>query len=313
MRLDVNCRSSWPAWTCAAGNASGYLSSALWFVVLVPQLIKNHRRRSTHGLSLVWAMCNFTASLFNVFFVYRSGLPLFSRVSAAYMPVLEAAVLVQFVAYDAARCRARRVLLATAFASAWAAAIAAEVLEQRVTGVLAWVAVGLWSVETLPQIVLNWRLDSAAAQSRASVAIAVVGKTADFAAAYLLDMPLQVALLAFFSSASAYVNTAQVMHLAAASKADVVDDQAADPLLADPSGSPRPPSSFTSDLLHAGAAACALGAVGMAGCLALRAATIRPLSLGLTVAVSCPAALSAALAAGYVWARRARRQLAECG
>ncbi|KAL6047251.1 Solute carrier family 40 protein [Balamuthia mandrillaris] len=229
-----NCRSSWPNGLCLMGNLCGLFSSFVWFVVLIPQLIKNHRRRSTEGLSLIWALCNFTASLFNAPFVFRLDLPLFSKISAVYMPCLEALMLLQFLCYQqhqpqlplqqgasttpATRFKLRTLLLFSVFAIVWIASTLAQVMvAEQATPILAWAAVVLWSVETLPQIYLNWQLRSTAAQSSLSVFISFVGKTTDFGAAYLLDMPLQTAVLAFFSSSQNYANVAQVLWFAASS------------------------------------------------------------------------------------------------
>ena len=90
MRALPECAAGVPAWACAVAGSAGYASTALWFVVLVPQLARNRRRRSTEGLSLWWALANFTASLVNAFFAFRLELPLYARATAVYMPVLEA-------------------------------------------------------------------------------------------------------------------------------------------------------------------------------------------------------------------------------
>jgi len=84
-----------PLWACDIGIASGYASAAMWFMVLLPQLHLNYQRGHCHGLSLLWALANFTASLINVFFAYRLNLPLYLLISAAYMPILEAVMLAQ--------------------------------------------------------------------------------------------------------------------------------------------------------------------------------------------------------------------------
>ena len=96
MRALPACAPGAPAWACGLGAAAGYASTLLWFANLVPQIDHNRRRRSTEGLSLWWALANFSASLVNVFFVFRLDLPLYTKIMAAYMPCLELIILAQF-------------------------------------------------------------------------------------------------------------------------------------------------------------------------------------------------------------------------
>lgn len=68
-----SCDCSIPLWLCAFANVSGYCSTVLWFLVLVPQVWRNFRHRSVEGISVGWAIANFTAALNNSFFVFKSG------------------------------------------------------------------------------------------------------------------------------------------------------------------------------------------------------------------------------------------------
>ena len=91
-----NCRNSLPKVDCGFANVCGYISCVIWFVVLVPQIRKNCKRRSVEGLSILWATANFTASLVNCFFAFSIELPLYIKISAVYMPILEFTILLQF-------------------------------------------------------------------------------------------------------------------------------------------------------------------------------------------------------------------------
>ena len=95
--LDQNCWPDWPQWECYATNCAGLVSTALWFIVLLPQVLKHFYRQSVVGLSFLWAVANFTASLVNLFFAFSVELPLYVRVSAVYQPVLEFTILLQFL------------------------------------------------------------------------------------------------------------------------------------------------------------------------------------------------------------------------
>lgn len=62
------------------------------------------------------------------------------------------------------------------------------------------------------QIFLNLRRRSTYGLSNLSVAITTVGKITDFAENYLLIMPMQYVVMAFFSSSIAELGTLQVTH-----------------------------------------------------------------------------------------------------
>ena len=95
--MDQNCRVGWSEASCVVGNVASTVSTVMWFTVLVPQLLRNHRRRSVEGLSFLWALANFTASVCNAFCILPLAVPVQVHVMAVYMPILEAAMLCQFL------------------------------------------------------------------------------------------------------------------------------------------------------------------------------------------------------------------------
>ncbi|KAH3880148.1 uncharacterized protein LOC127865028 [Dreissena polymorpha] len=207
--LEVNCRPNWPRWTCMAGNICGLCSTAIWFIVLLPQVWKNFRRKSVRGLSVLWATANFTASLINVFFVFRYlKLPLYSQISAVYMPVLEFVLLLQFWIYGTHK-RKFKIVYSTVCGLIWGALIVVELL-LPVQDFAEYAAITLWCIETFPQVILNMRLQSTIGQATGSVLIAMIGKTTDFLATNGLVMPLQYVVMCYFSTAVAYINGLQV-------------------------------------------------------------------------------------------------------
>ena len=143
-----NCLVALPQWLCVAGNVSGYVSSAIWSVVLFPQLLHNARRRSIVGVSRFWAVANFVASLANAFFVLHSVLPLFSHISAAYMVVFNAGLVLQFWWYQV---HAHPVFWGMLLGIS-AAIVLVGVACPSASPVMMWVAIALWSVELLPQV-----------------------------------------------------------------------------------------------------------------------------------------------------------------
>ncbi|XP_077997999.1 uncharacterized protein LOC144451100 isoform X3 [Glandiceps talaboti] len=208
--LTENCRPNWSESVCMFANICGFVSTAIWFVVLFPQLVKNWRRKSVVGLSILWATANFTASLIGLFFVFRIGeLPLYIKISAVYMPTLECAILVQFLMYGSHySSKAKWIYLVTCFVL-WAAIILVEVITD-VYEEMQWGAIVLWSIETFPQVILNMQRVSTSGQSSKSVCLALFGKTTDFLSTYLLVLPIQSVIMIYFSSTMAYINGIQV-------------------------------------------------------------------------------------------------------
>lgn len=178
--------------------------------MLVPQVAKNFWQRSVAGLSFLWALANFTASLVNLFFAFTIPLPLYSKVSAVYMPVLELTILLQFLLFHKLLLR-RKLLFLVVCLLLWGTIVELELcLPYPATDDLEWIAIVLWSVETFPQIVLNAQLRNTRGQSTLSVLITICGKTTDFLSTYALSMPLKYVIMAYFSSSMGLTNGWQV-------------------------------------------------------------------------------------------------------
>ena len=75
-----------------------------------------------------------------------------------------------------------------------------------------WIAVIQWSIETFPQLWLNQNRGSTDGQAIQSVAVSFLGKTTDFVSMVCLDLPLQLRIMIYFSTSSAYVNVMQYLH-----------------------------------------------------------------------------------------------------
>ncbi|KAF9210519.1 hypothetical protein CPC16_002776 [Podila verticillata] len=211
--LKENCDPNLPESLCIFANFCGYISNVIWFLVLLPQLIKNHRRKSTIGLSFIWASFNFCASLINLFFILNINVPLFTRISGWYMPILEAGMLLQFAAYSKVSLT-RKVLLTLVSLVVYSTAIALEVtnaLGEDTSSKLVWISIVLWSVETYFQVILNMKRRSVDGQSYISLGLAFMGKTTDVIMQFSLLMPTQYVYMTYFSSTMAYVNFIQLI------------------------------------------------------------------------------------------------------
>jgi len=229
MKIEQNCNISLPQSACVLGNTAGILSTTIWFTVLVPQLVRNHQRQSVEGLNVMWAIANFSASLCHVFFAFQQQIPIQIKIQAVYMPCLEFFMLLQFWFYwnihnkQTVRqepntlvliLRSKHILAAICV-PVWLAIILVQIIFDNSSSYFEWCAVVLWSIETFPQLWTNMTDTgrSVSGQSVVSILITIAGKTTDSLATYLLVMPVQYKVLAFFSSTSAWLNAFMVMVL----------------------------------------------------------------------------------------------------
>lgn len=211
--MEENCDYNLPIGLCIAGNACGYISNCIWFLVLLPQLYKNYKRKSTEGLSLIWAFCNFTASLINVFFVFFINVPTFSKVGGIYMPILEFLMLIQSFIYHNVLF-IKKIYCLIFFTIIWIIIILIEILKPfgiNTNSKLVWISIILWSIETFPQVFLNMKNKSVISQSKVSLILTFIGKTTDFISQYSLIMPQQYVYMTYFSSTLAYINIFQLI------------------------------------------------------------------------------------------------------
>ena len=54
--LKERCDNSLHEYFCIVGNISGWISSIIWFIVLFPQIIKNYKKKSVEGISILLAL-----------------------------------------------------------------------------------------------------------------------------------------------------------------------------------------------------------------------------------------------------------------
>jgi len=210
--LKERCDESLQEYFCILGNLFGWISSVIWFNVLFPQIIKNYNMKSVEGLSLLWALLNFLASFVNLFFVFQNSLPLFGKISAIYMPTIEFLLILQFYIYGKYERKLKNTYFFSFLFIIISVAITNFFLTQYYINYLEWIAIILWSIETFPQIYLNFKNKSTMGISKISQAICFLGKTSDIMQSYLLKIPIQYRFLAFFSSSSAYIGNIQVIY-----------------------------------------------------------------------------------------------------
>ena len=149
--LYENCRKTWPKAWCAFANVCGYISCLIWLFVLFPQIRKNRKRGSVEGLSILWATANFTASLANVFFAFSVALPVYIKILAVYMPILESIILLQFLLYSKHTMQMKLSYGACCFLI-WIAVISLDLSVADAAEKVQWLAIVLWSIESFPQV-----------------------------------------------------------------------------------------------------------------------------------------------------------------
>lgn len=205
----VRCDCDIPKFFCGLANVSGYCSTVIWFLVLVPQVFRNFRHSTVEGVSPAWAIANFTASLNNAFFIFILGnMPWYTYGSAVYMPLLEGALLLQFMYYT--KKTKLKFFVSGLCVVAWIVIVILQ-LAFDISQQLEWVSIALWSAETIPQVFMNMNRRSTYGLSKLSIAITAWGKITDFVENYLLLMPQQYVVMAFFSSSTAQFGTVQVL------------------------------------------------------------------------------------------------------
>lgn len=210
--LNDRCDNTIPAYLCTIGNISGWISSSIWFIVLFPQIIKNYKEKTVHDISLMWAILNFSASYVNLFFVFQNSFPLFSKISAVYMPILESMLLLQFYFYGIYEIKRKKTCFYFFIFFLLSLTITNIFLSQFYIEYLEWIAIVLWSIETFPQIHLNFKNKSVKGLSKISQFMCFIGKSSDIMQSYFLKIPSQYRYLAFFSSSASYVVNIQVMY-----------------------------------------------------------------------------------------------------
>ncbi|KAI6195968.1 hypothetical protein M3Y94_01052500 [Aphelenchoides besseyi] len=204
----VSCDCGLPLFFCAFANISGYCSLVLWLFVLIPQVWRNFRHRTVVGISCGWAIANFTAAFNNTFFVIKSGNMPWYLYGYIYMPVIEFVMLLQFIWYTPSS--RNKVFISVFCLLSWTIITLSQVFFD-VYHELEWVTIALWSVETIPQVFLNMRRQSTHGLSNLSVSIIAICKSLDFMQTYLLVMPIQYIVMAFFSSTVSEFGTLQVI------------------------------------------------------------------------------------------------------
>jgi len=218
-------------WLEHVGVIAGWCSTCIYFIVLLPQICQNFKRKNMVGLDIHWALANFTASFCNVFFVFDLDLPLFEKVSGIYVPIMEFIIIFQFWWYipktsdEIVSLDKTKYKLMFAFFLWCIIAIMIFCIDQKLVeyyqilflqgileySTLQWFAVFLWSFETLLQVRLNNELSDCDGQALGSVFLIFIERCMNCVSNFgIAQMPLQHHILVFFGASTSFVNFLQV-------------------------------------------------------------------------------------------------------
>jgi hypothetical protein len=209
--FEKNCLLEIPLIFCYIGNICGYISTIIWFIVLVPQIYKNYCRKTTFGISLFWIYMNFTASLCNIFFAFRLNLPFYSKLMGVYMPFLHFLTLIQYFIYNDGSIIKRISLFLIIFTIS-SILFYSNYFFPVLTNFYSWVSLVLWSLEMFPQLYLNFKLNTTEGQSSITIMLAFIGKTTDIISTYAINFPIQIIIMNYLSSSTAYFNNIQMTY-----------------------------------------------------------------------------------------------------
>ncbi|KAG0312137.1 hypothetical protein BGZ99_009674 [Dissophora globulifera] len=212
--LHENCDPNLSDSLCVLANVCGYITNVIWVLVLLPQIVKNYRRKTTTGLSFLWASCTFFASLMNLFFIVDPlyVVPLFNKISGYFMLIPEALILLQFALYSKAS-KSRKVGIALLYAVMISAIVALECTNAfgGTARYLVLVSIALWSIETYFQVLLNTKRRSVEGQSYISLVLFFIGKTTEVIMQFSLKMRIEFVYMTYFSSTLVYLNFIQLI------------------------------------------------------------------------------------------------------
>ena len=150
--LYSNCRQELSRGVCGLANVSAFCGTSIWLVTFLPQIWQNWRRHSVQGLSILWATALFTASLVNAFFVFHNIAPVYFRVAAVYMPIVQLCLLLQFWMYSSRYSILLKLYYGGGCCLLWAAFVTVELADKQSHTNVQWLAIVLWSIGTFPQV-----------------------------------------------------------------------------------------------------------------------------------------------------------------
>jgi hypothetical protein len=161
---------------------------------LVPQLLLNHKIKSTRGLSDLYLLGYFSGYFLNIFYVYILNFNFAYKALAPFSFFIVTFMIFQrflYKDYFNPRVYVGTLLLLGTFA--WFA-FANPLRAGHLAG---WILVGIWSLYQLPQVITIFSRKSVEGFSLLLVSLIGCGNVIEFVMSVLLQFPLQSVLIAF--------------------------------------------------------------------------------------------------------------------
>jgi hypothetical protein len=197
---------------CLAGNVLDFCATILWFIVLIPQLLYNFNRKSIDGLNIITAWIFYCISLLRTLWTFRIESSYFDVASSIFVNFSLSILLLQFAYYSKAK-RIRKWLSFLAYLTGTTGLICIDIFLQPVAAdVLDWAWAILCSALAFPQIIRNFKNDTADGQSYLCIYIACFATTCSFLSRVaLLNDSIQPVIADFFLATNLLLNLGQIL------------------------------------------------------------------------------------------------------
>ncbi|XP_065062072.1 uncharacterized protein LOC135688933 [Rhopilema esculentum] len=211
--LSFHCQSDLTVMICGLSTFCFYVSATAFVFALIPQLHKNSYLKSTKGLSSLWAAGLSTANLVHTFFVFQiSSKNIYFKIASIIYCGTSAGLLFQFWLYSKEDVRFKVTLFGTSIV-VWLAIISIEIAVPNLRGAnkMEWIAIILFSVGLLPQVIRNIFERSTLGQSNISVVLTAVGWSFQFVPVYIFETSTKFKSMVFIGAFIGHINCLQLI------------------------------------------------------------------------------------------------------
>lgn len=180
-------------------NAAYVMRILLWFAYalyvacFVPQVMTNHRVKSTKGLSNTTICIYFFGYLIEILYAFLLGLPLALRVMIPLGAGVAGTLVGQRIYYETNKWHRLRAIVLYVSLSCFAVAMALWGISQPllVGHLCGWIGSMCWFIYQLPQFYKVYKTKSVEGFNYALIIIASIGAVIEIAAAVIIPLPPQ--------------------------------------------------------------------------------------------------------------------------
>eukprot|EP00794_Sanderia_malayensis_P004686 gene4686-5301_t len=210
--LSQQCEKNISIGLCDFAILCEFLAATAFVVALVPQIHKNFYLKSVKGLSILWVTILFTATLLNCFYIFEIKENIYLKVVSIISCAVIMGILLQFWMYSKQNMQLKMTFCGCCFVL-WGAMITLElaVPKPHPDRKLEWVSVILFSVDLIPQVVLNIMCRNTSGQSNIAVVLATLAKAFRYLALELLVKATEFRVTNFIAMFVGNVNCFQLL------------------------------------------------------------------------------------------------------